>query len=235
MIQSYQVHMDLEGFRELFVAQQRNYVKKVGILCTVMFVPGSLFSVYMLVSEPSFEALGFLAMCVALSALGIADLVKPPAMLSTRKRLVYTWFYTHGVPDPDKVEFKRLATDYTVSLGAYGFAEQSATFALNTPWFSLREKPVKDTRGTYFVVDDGKESSALYNMIGINWALREETAVGALFIPASVTAANPGLVDEISRLVASMRAEVKGRSMSPEKAKAIQAWAGATPTDVSGR
>lgn len=228
MIQNYQVHMDYEGFRELFVAQQRRYLMKIGIWCTVFCVPLSLFAIYITASEFSLEYLGMTVLFVLLAALGIADIIKPPAMLVTRKPLVYMWFYEHGVPEPDKVEFKQLTADYTVSLGAYGFSEDSAAFSLNTPWLQLREKPVTDARGTYFVVDDGKESSALYNMMGINWALREETVTGVLFIPKAVTDADPGLVEQISGLIAGARKAVRGKEMTTQQAAAIKEWVAAS-------
>lgn len=34
---SYSVHMDIEGFRDLFRAQQIRYTRKLGILCAVLF------------------------------------------------------------------------------------------------------------------------------------------------------------------------------------------------------
>lgn len=226
MTTSYHVHMDLEGFRELFVAQQRRYLKKIGIICTIFFVPMTPLAAYWTVGEPSPTSIGSTLLFAILAVLGIADIVKPPAMLVTRKPLVYTWFFVHGVEKPNEVPMAQLATDYDVEIGDYGFSEKSAACTLNTPWLSLREKPVKDTRGTYFTVNDGKESSALYNMIGINWALREETATGVLFIPNDVASANPQLVGQISQAITSMRQAVRGHAISAELAQAIQTWAG---------
>ena len=228
--QHYDAHVDLEGFRDLFLAQQHNYLRKLGLACAILCGGFAIMIGALLVSN--FEA-DMVLPAVVLSAagvFGIAMFVHPMTMISTRKPLVYRWFFVHGVEDPDKVPFKQLVADYTVELGEYGFSEETKTTVAHTPWFALVKKPVESERGTYFVLGKGKDSSLAYSMLGINWALRDEEVCGVLFIPREVVAAQPGLVSDIAARVAKANALVKeGRlGADTEEGRQLAAWLNAS-------
>ena len=90
------------------------------------------------------------------------------------------------------------------------------------PWFALHETPIKTTNGIFFAFDDGKNSSLLYNSLGINFAFREDLPGEVLFIPASVLSTNPNLVNEIQNIIKQQRQQF--RSSSNSSIENIKQW-----------
>ena len=221
---AYSVHMDLEGFRDLFCAQQIRYTRKLGILCAVLFGLMTLVSVLACLTAPSFEMAGTALLFVVLLAFGVMMAVRPPLLLATRAGLVRRWFAQRGAANAGNEPLGQLIADYTVTLSAFGFTEASSTATLNVPWFALDARPVSGDNGIYFVLAKGKEASLAYNLMGINWAFRDEDASGVLFLPCEVVEKNPGLVDEVSSAIKGARQRYLGRGRQAGEDERLAAW-----------
>ena len=221
---AYSVHMDLDGFRDLFRAQQIRYTRKLGILCAVLFGLMALVSIFACLSAPSVEIVGTALLFVVLLAFGVMMAVRPPLLLATRAGLVRRWFAQRGAANAGNDPLGQLVADYTVTLSAFGFTEASSTATLNIPWFALDARPVAGDNGTYFVLAKGKEASLAYNLMGINWAFRDEDASGALFLPREFVEKNPGLVDEVSSAVKGARQRYLGHGKRPIEDERLAAW-----------
>lgn len=221
---SYSVHMDLEGFRDLFRAQQIRYTRKLGILCAVLFGFMTIASVFACLSAPSVEMVGGTLLFVALLVFGVVMAVRPPLLLATRAGLVRRWFAQRGAASAGDDPLAELVADYTVTLSAFGFTETSSTATLNIPWFALDARPVAGDNGIYFVLAKGKEASLAYNLMGINWAFRDEDASGVLFLPNGVVEKNPGLVDEASSAIKGARQRYLGHGKRPIGDERLAAW-----------
>ena len=187
---SYSVHMDLEGFRDLFRAQQIRYTRKLGILCAVLFGFMTIASVFACLSAPSVEMVGGALLFVALLVFGVVMAVRPPLMLATRAGVVRRWFAQRGAAGTGDDQLGQLVADYTVTLSAFGFTE----------------------------------ASLAYNLMGINWAFRNEDASGVLFLPRELVEKNPGLVDETSFAIKDARRRYLGRGKRPIEDKQLASW-----------
>ncbi len=222
----YRAEVDLEGFRELFLAQQSRYLRKLGcglfLLCGVIAVVGS----FVVAESFNLEGLAFVVLMYALTIMGLAMAIRPFTFLSTRAGTVCEWFATHGAAEPQDGSLSSLYAAYEVSLEGYGFTETSPSVGrLPTPWFFLSGRRVDRERGSYFTVDDGKESSFFYNMLGNNWALREESALSVLFVPRAVADANPGLLDSIEQTITAARQSLANGTLDEAYAEGLKAWA----------
>ena len=218
--QSYKVKMDLEGFRDLFGAQNGLYMRKIAVMLLVCDLPFTLALLWGGAYTVSLELLASTVMCVALVVLAILMLVRPAFCMRSRGGDVRGWFMRHGVKYAQMQPLDELRARYTVELGPLGVSEDSDLELERTPWFAFREKPVRGRHGTCFVLDTGKQSSLLYNMIGINWAFREEGLDGALFVPDEVIARDPGIVGRISSAISDARAQGTGAHKTGE----IEEW-----------
>lgn len=192
------------------------------VLCGVIALVGAGVAF----ASPSFESVLFELAFVALAAFGLVMAVKPPALLATRATMVARWFAAHGAAAPADGTIKTLHADYAVSVEPLGFVEQSSAGRIATPWFALRPAGVRRARGVYFPVDDGKESSLAYNMLGVNWALRDESAMHVLFVPNEVLRSVPGVEAYIADSIRRSRAAFRGRQQSPSDAAALKLWLG---------
>lgn len=178
---TYSVRMDLDGFRDLFRAQQLRYMRKLFVGCAALF---GLLGAALLVSGLTAPQPGALLYALLLIAAAVACALaarRPPVALATRQGPVRRWFSQHGARDAATPELDNLAASYEVSLEKFGFCERSVSAVLHTPWFALDERPVAGDKGTYFVLAKGKEASVAYNLIGINWAFRDEDVSGVLY------------------------------------------------------
>lgn len=221
---TYSVRMDLAGFRDLFRAQQLRYVKKLFILSAVLFgLIGALTVVATLrVFQLNMLLYGLLFIAIAVAcAIGTR---RPPAVLATRQGPVRRWFSQHGCRDASQPPLGELTASYEVSLEEFGVCERSASAVLHTPWFALDERPVTGDRGTYFVLTKGKEASVAYNLMGINWAFRDEEVSGVLFLPKEVTEENPGLVDDVRTSIHDARARYLGKGAQAAADDRVVAW-----------
>lgn len=221
---AYSVHMDLDAFRDLFRAQQIRYTRKLGILCAALFGLLALVSVFASLTAPSVEMEGTALLFVVLLAFGVMMAVRPPLLLATRAGLVRRWFAQRGAANAASDPLAQLVADYTVTLSAFGFTEASSTATLNVPWFALDARPVAGDNGTYFVLAKGKEASLAYNLMGINWAFRDEDASGVLFLPREVVEKSPGLVDEVSSAIKGARQRYLGRGRQAGEDERLAAW-----------
>ena len=70
----------------------------------------------------------------------------------------------------------------------------------------------------------GKEASLAYNLMGINWAFRDEDASGVLFLPRELVEENPGLVDEASSAIKDARRRYLGRGKRAIVDKQLASW-----------
>ena len=120
--------------------------------------------------------------------------------------------------------YESLGLDFDVSLEELGFCERSASAVLHTPWFALDARPVVGDRGAYFVLAKGKEASVAYNLIGINWAFRDEDVSGVLFLPNEVIEKNLGLVEGVRSSIRDARARYLGKGVQAAADGRVAAW-----------
>ena len=231
---AYSVRMDLDGFRDLFRAQQLRYMRKLFVGCAVLF---GLLGAVMLVSgltAPQPDALLYALLLIAAAVASALAARRPPVVLATRQGPVRRWFSQHGASDAATPELDNLAASYEVSLEKFGFCERSVSAVLHTPWFALDERPVAGDKGTYFVLAKGKEASVAYNLIGINWAFRDEDVSGVLYLPNEVIDKNPGLVDDVRSSIHDARARYLGKGARAASDEQLAAWArGESPSAES--
>ena len=64
----------------------------------------------------------------------------------------------------------------------------------------LQGKYVESPEGVYFTYDDGKIVHFMYNMLGVNYLLREELSGETLFIEKEVLNKNPNLIEDIKKI-----------------------------------
>lgn len=213
MSTSYSVHVDLGTFKQMFVAQNSNLQRVAGIILAVL---GGLGLVLMVSGGDFFKMPEVTLVLLALFVLGLAASIHPVMSLSGRKGVVQDWFSRHGEANAAMLPLTELSGDYQVSIEDYGFVETSATTVNRIPWFVLSGKTAKVPSGVCFLRDSGKNSSVIYNLIGINWAFRNEDVNGLLFIPSEV--ATPEFLQLISSKVQESRTAYGGRK-GAEKAK----------------
>ncbi|OFK22482.1 hypothetical protein HMPREF2826_01685 [Olsenella sp. HMSC062G07] len=233
MHETYEAQVDFEGFRELYLAQHGGYLKRLFALAGGLCLLVSLLCWVIVIGESDpvaiLIALGFTALTIAC----IAGAVHPMVAFFTRKGVVYDWFASHGRPSPSDTRLQDLRTSYQVSLEDEGFQERATGSSSRIPWFALKPRPIKGRRGTYFARANGKEGSVAYNLIGINWAFRDESVEGVLFVPAAVSAAHPGLVGAIEGKINDGRARLRGRGARTARPsdQATVDWMRGTPQD----
>lgn len=221
---TYSVRMDLDGFRDLFRAQQLRYMRKLFVGCAVSF---GLLGAALLVSGLAAlrpDALPYALLLIAAAVACAIAARRPPVALATRQGPVRRWFSQHGARDAAIPELGSLVASYDVSLEELGFCERSASAVLHTPWFALDARPVVGDRGAYFVLAKGKEASVAYNLIGINWAFRDEDVSGVLFLPNEVIEKNLGLVEGVRSSIRDARARYLGKGAQAAADGRVAAW-----------
>ena len=221
---TYSVHMRLDGFRDLFRAQQLRYMRKLFYVCALFFALLGALALASGIAAFQPDALLYGALFLAAAVACVLLSRRPPLLLATREPVVRRWFSCHGCRDASRPPLSELAASYEVSLDEFGFCERSVSGVLRTPWFALDERPVAGEEGTYFVLDKGKEASAAYNMIGINWAFRDEDVSGVLLLPNEVTEKNPGLVEGVRSSVHDARFRYLGGGERASSDARLAAW-----------
>lgn len=221
---AYSVCMDLDGFRDLFRAQQLRYMRKLFIGCAVLL--GLLGAVLLIsgLTAPQPDALLYALLLMAAAVACALAARRPPVALATRQGPVRRWFSQHGARDAATPGLDNLAANYEVSLDEFGFCERSVSGVLRTLWLALDERPVTGEEGTYFVLAKGKEASVAYNMIGINWAFRDEDVSGVLFLPNEVIEKNLGIVDGVRSSIRDARARYLGKGAQVAADGRVAAW-----------
>ena len=221
---TYSVRMGLDGFRGLFRARQLRYMRKLFFMCTFFLAPlGALMLVSGLTAfQP--DALLYGALFLAAAVACVLFSRRPPLLLATREPIVRRWFSQHGSRDASRPPLSELTASYEVSLDEFGFCERSVSGVLRTLWLALDERPVTGEEGTYFVLAKGKEASVAYNMIGINWAFRDEDVSGVLFLPNEVIEKNLGIVDGVRSSIRDARARYLGKGAQVAADGRVAAW-----------
>lgn len=211
---SYPVHIDLEGFRDMYLAQSKSFFRATSAIGAVALWPMIIFIGPAPYLQGDIEMSLCMFLLTVLAVFCTLQAIHPRAVLSTRGMAVRQWFAQHGSYEATKTNaatafydthLKELTCDYTVTLGAYGFSETSAAGLRDVPWFALSGKVVKGKTGKYFCVDRGKEDSLIYNYIGFNAYFRSDNIAGILYIPNEVLAANPDLEQQIRNAIGNSR------------------------------
>ena len=219
---SYDVHMDSDGFKDLFRASLGRLMRRWLIVALVLLIGFLPIAILMVSMDPS-GSWPLLVGDLALAECCIAFMRRPPVALSTRRSVVDEWFMYHGVRNVSAIPLNGLSCSYRVTLGEHGFTESMADGSRNVPWLALTDKPARGDDGIYFFRDGGLNSSALYNLIGINWAFRDEGVVSTLFVPNSVVDANPDLVPSIRTVIRESYARYQGgKGVVPDLA--LRTW-----------
>lgn len=201
----YQVQMDYDGFKELFVAQNGRFMRKAGVLSAIIcfLVAAGMLAVVSMGEPLGPDGVLYLVVILGAGVVSVKMAIDPSFTLFSRGEMVKHWFAAHGGTGFDRKEDARCR--YEVIVGDEGFTERSAAGSFGIPWRGLRPKPYQGERGTYFTVDDGRNSSMAYNMIGVNYAFRKDDPMGVLFIPKEVSDANPGLVGLVGKRIEQAR------------------------------
>ncbi|WP_293819802.1 hypothetical protein [uncultured Parolsenella sp.] len=225
---TYHVVMDFGRFKQLYLAQNQRYMRKVGIGCAVV---GWMLSVSTLVKQlsgPSLEGLSTLVLMVVIAVFGTLMAVRPFTFFQTRKNEVYSYFANHGAQGSVGDALEGLSCEFDVRIEELGFVEVLADGSeARVPWFSLTGESFDCDFGNVFPCDDGKNSSMLYNMLGINAYLREGLEGEPLVVPMEVLGANPGLHGEIASLIAAGRKTYgKGVPEGSAEEQRLTAWLG---------
>ena len=210
---TYAVHMNCNGFKSLFVAQNGKLQRVAGVFLAVV---GALVLLPLASLGYLFKDLGLTLLFLALMVFGIVFAVRPQMALAGRKGVVYNWFSKHGCTNASAMPLSSLECDYRVSIEDYGYVESSASPTNRIPWFVLSGKTAKVPGGVCFLKDQGKDGSVIYNAIGINWAFRNEDMNGLLFVPND--AATPELLQTIASCIKESRSTYTGRA-GRERAK----------------
>lgn len=156
--------------------------------------------------------------------LGILLIFKPFIIFYTRKNIVTSWFQFHGLKDL-KGSFSNYKVEYNVNLSKYGVSEKFVSGAeVRFPWFTFTGKYVESPEGVYFTYDDGKNSSLMYNMLGVNYLLREELSGETLFIEKEVLNKNPNLIEDIKKSIENSKKIYKNKNVSNEEKEKMLNW-----------
>lgn len=221
---NYKAMVDFARFKNLFLAQNKGYYRKIGILCSIIFIPLTILFVIMFLGNPSSESFLYVLVSLLLAILGLLFIFKPFVIFYTRKNLVTNWFYSHGLEDV-KGSFTNYKVEYDVNLSNYGITEKFISGTeVRFPWFVFTGKYVEFPEGVYFCYNDGKNSSVAYNMLGINYALREELNGEVLFVEREVLDKNPNLIEDIKKLIEESKKKYKSKNISNEDKEKIIEW-----------
>lgn len=219
---TFHVRVDFEAFKQIYLAQNRKYQHKLGVMCAILGAVLTVVGIMMMVSEGvTLESLGYTALFVVVLVFGCVMASRPVAFFQTRKNEVRTYFANHGAEVSTSDPIESLVCEFDVTVCDPGFIE---TFAdgqsVRLPWFALTGDDDASEFGHIFTGDDGKNSSMLYNMLGINGLIREGVEGEPLPVPAAAVTANPELVKTIGERIQTSRAKFGGRG---KKAKDEQA------------
>lgn len=225
---TYHVSVDFDTFKQIFLEQNRRYQRKIGILLALIGGAMCVLSVIGMDGVVTLESLGYTAIFALMLVFGIVMAVRPVALFKTRGAEVRGYFANHGAEVSASDPLEGLRCDFDVTVCELGFIE---TFADGTqarlPWFSLTGDVAACAFGHVFPGDDGKNSSMLYNMLGINAYLREGLVGEPLPVPATAESQRPGIVDEIAeRIRVSRETYGKGgkHAASGQDAERLTAW-----------
>ncbi|NEG88721.1 hypothetical protein [Bifidobacterium aerophilum] len=222
----YRVTVDFNRFKQIYVAQNRAYLRKVGIGGTVVGVLLIIMSIALLTEEFNTQWLLLLAAMILLTVYSVLCIVHPVVFYGSRKNEVYGYFSRHETPT-DGRPLNDLSCTFDVTVCQYGseLTMQDGN-TVHLPWYALTGASETTDFGTVFIGDDGKNSSLLYNMLGKNAMLREGMDVEPLVVPAEAEHAHPGLTADIARRIADGRARFgkHGTDKQTPAAQELAAW-----------
>ncbi|KAB7789928.1 hypothetical protein [Bifidobacterium leontopitheci] len=234
---SYHVDLDFDRFKNIYLAQNARYMRKTGIGAAVVGALMTAGGVAMTISSASDkESWYVLVTGVALLAFGIAMTVHPFTSFGSRKGEVYQFFALFGAPVTGREPLASLRVGFDVSVQDYGVEFRLADGTTpRMPWVALLAKPIAVGFGTVFAGDDGKNSSLLYNMLGVNAYLREGLEALPLIVTAQAEQSYPGLTAEVSRRIADAQTKfgANGNAKGGPEAQAIIAWMDATNSKLT--
>lgn len=207
-------------------AQNDAYIRKLGVACAffcgiwaiggvvAIAYPAYMGTLDTLLSEGKLSnVFPAIVLFLALTAFGVFSAVRPGAITYMRCRRTVE-------PLRDFLAGKKHSPTLTVTLGELGVTCDNGSSVIALPYAALTGKAVVD--GTPYLVTGAKrDQSVLYNLAGVNWALREESFL-ALPIPSSVLCAHPKLVTEILD-TAFMQARALKRG-DPQETEAVRAF-----------
>ncbi|WEV46259.1 hypothetical protein OZX62_07380 [Bifidobacterium sp. ESL0690] len=180
-------------FKELFRAENGVYMRKIGLIGTVCAgwaIPASFIGgiVPMLrgriewtVSNVAGNFGAFLIGCFF-----VWCLVRPPFLFVFRSGKARSFFRFHGARVPEGADPRGLSVSVSTSLCALGGQEVAADGTLvRTPFAFMRRWPVVSRRFVFLPVADWRSDSAVWNMVGVNWAFRPEWDGEGVALPRS--------------------------------------------------
>ncbi|WEV53406.1 hypothetical protein [Bifidobacterium sp. ESL0704] len=183
-------------FKQLFRAENGAYMRKIGLIGTVCagwFSVAAVFTYYipLFFSLPSSAGIskdefwpvtgGFLIGCFF-----VWCLVRPPFLFVFRSGEARSFFRFHGLRVPGGVDPRGLSVSVSTSLCALGGEEVAADgTVVRTPYAFMRRWPVVTRRFVFLPVADWRSDSAVWNMVGVNWAFRPEWDGEGVALPCS--------------------------------------------------
>lgn len=180
-------------FKQLFRAENGAYMRKIGLIGTVCAgwaIPASFIGGIVPMFEGEIEWTvsniagnfgGFLIGCFF-----VWCLVRPPFLFVFRSGEARSFFRFHGLRVPGGVDPRGLSVSVSTSLCALGGEEVAADgTVVRTPYAFMRRWPVVTCRFVFLPVADWRSDSAVWNMVGVNWAFRPEWDGEGVALPRS--------------------------------------------------
>lgn len=237
----FHVEVDLDWYKDLFRAQNLRYNRKVGIFGLVFFLPFTALGIF--ITAVNFESYGLTGALITLmfGALSLYEiqLIRGRGILfgGSRKLVTAKFFLSYGMELPkEPISREETRCGYDVSAEELGFVEHirypsGLDVTVRRPWAFLTGTG-SDTPGGYvFAADDGKNSSLARNLVGVNYAFREDLPCYPLAIPRTVVSENPWLVPWVREQVDKQRKALKADDAARER---VVGWAGTTAVFPDG-
>ncbi|WEV66965.1 hypothetical protein OZX72_06850 [Bifidobacterium sp. ESL0769] len=183
-------------FVELYHAENDRYMRVIGFCVVLFFAIPAIGTSSVLVNPQKFGSgsdqiqLGDLLaalLFVGFWLLGLWLLVCPPLPFLSRGVVCGRFFAAHGAVVPDGGVPDGWSVSLQVSLGTLGGEEVAADGTLvRTPYAFMRRRPVLTRRFLFMGLRDVSRESALWNMVGVNWAFRKDWNGEGVFVPRAV-------------------------------------------------
>lgn len=223
---SWEVPVNEELALGMLRAQNDAYIRKLGIACAFIcgfWTIGGVIAIAYAAGAGTLDAtlsgegtnnvvLGIVVF-FALTAFGLFSAVHPGAITRMRCR--------HDIkPLRDLLAGENDGASLTITLGKAGVTCDNGHGVIALPYAAFSGKMMVD--GTPYLITGAKrDQSLLYNLAGVNWALREESFL-ALPIPQSVLRAHPRLEGAI--LDTGFMQERALRRKDPEETETVKAF-----------
>lgn len=220
----FKADINFTKFKKIFKAQNKSYFKKLGIFCSIFFIPLSIISAYIFITETTMQFFLYFILFLVLAAYAATLIFNPCIIFVTRRNIVKQWFCLHGSKNLNE-NYKNYITVYEITLSQYGVKEMfSNENLIKLPWFMFKNKYVTIDEGIIFPYDDGKNSSLAYNLLGINYLLREENTGETLFIPKEILNQYPNLTNEISKAIDKSKKTYLKTNKNEDEINELKKW-----------